>query len=311
MSKDILLAAVGGALSGLLYLAVVTGSTGGVMFAYLSQVPLFLIGLGLGLSPAIVAGSVALLIITGAGGWLSAIVLLATNIGPVWLLVRQALLHRPGAAPGVFEWYPPGLLLGWLVGMAAVGLLGVTIFLAGHAEGVEGAVRDSLTQAIGAMIPADQATGIEPGAIAAQFAPIFLGVVAVSWMLMVAINGTLAQGVLAGFGRSLRPSPPIASVELPRWCYAALVAAALIAIAAEGTLGYIARNLAIAFTVPFFFQGLGVFHAIIGRWSARTFAFVAFYIVLVVFVWPVVFVVAAGLAEPLARVRQRLAGPRE
>ncbi len=311
MSRSILLAAAGGVLSGLLYLALVVGSMGGIIFAYLSQVPLFLVGLGLGVRPVLIAGAIATAIIAGAGNWLSALLLLLTNIGPVWILTRQALLNRPGAVQGQLEWYPPGLLLAWLTGMALVGIVGVPLFMLDSTEGVEGAIREGLTSALSVMLPPHQGGTADPAAIAAQIAPFFLGMIAASWMTMVVVNGSLAQGVLAGFGRSIRPSPAIVEVDLPRWCYAALLLSAVVAVAVGGAVGYIARNLTIALVVPFFFQGLGVFHALIARWTARTAAFVAFYIVLVVLVWPVVFVIAAGLAEPFARVRQRLSPPRK
>ena len=59
MSRDRLIAVGGGLLCALLYLSVMSGSTGAIFFTYLSQLPLFLVGLSLGFLPAAIACIVA------------------------------------------------------------------------------------------------------------------------------------------------------------------------------------------------------------------------------------------------------------
>jgi len=305
--KEFALALAGGLVSGGLFVALATGSLGAMIFAYLSQVPLFLVGLSLGHSALLVAGAAALLVVGITGGIVAAALLAAGAVVPIYILVRQALLSRSGDE-GV-EWYPAELLVSWLIGMAAVGVTVSGLLLAGHPEGAESGVREMLSQAL-QLMAADQALAdatIEE--FAAAFAAVFLGTTAVSWIMMMAVNGSLAQGVLAGFGRNLRPTPEVSAITIPRWTYLAFAAALLIAVAAGGTLGYIARNLAITFAAAFFFQGLAVVHALVGQWSARTVSLIAFYLVLIVFGWPVIIVMALGLAEPLLRLRARIGRP--
>lgn len=307
MPREILLAVAAGLAGGVLYTALLAGSVGGIMFAYLSQVPLFLVGLGLGLLPALIAGGVATLLVAVAGDALAALLFVLTSVGPLVVLVRQALLNRPTGA-GSTEWYPPGLLVAWMAGIAAVGIVLSGFLLLDHPEGYEGAVRAMLQTAMGGMAPA----GVSPESVehfAGQLAGMFPGLVAVSWMLMMAVNGSLAQGLLVGLGRNLRPSPSMALIELPAWLLYAFGLAALVAVAVDGSVGYIARNLAIALTVPFFFQGLAVVHALANRWAARTLALFMFYLVLVVLGWPAILVTAIGLAEPFLRLRVRYGRP--
>lgn len=301
--KEFALALAAGLVSGGLFVALATGSFGALIFAYLSQVPLFLVGLGLGTASLLVAGAAALLVVGIAGGAAAAGMLAAGGIVPILVLLRQALLNRPGER-GV-EWYPPGLLVGWLTAMAGLGVTLAGLILASHPEGAEAGVREMLAGALQLMAPPETLPEERMQQLSATFATVFLGSTAVSWMMMMAINGSLAQGVLVGFGRNLRPSPHVSAIEIPRWIYLALGVAILIAVAATGTLGYIARNLAIAFAAAFFFQGLGIVHALVGRWSAQTMSLIVFYLVLIVFGWPVIIVTALGLMDPLLRLRAR------
>lgn len=314
MPGPLLIAAAAGLLCGVLYAAMSAGSFGGVLFAYLSPLPLFAVGLSLGALAAAVAGAVATPVIGasvvfGGGDAPTAVGLfVGTTVFPTWLIVRQALLNRPG--PNGPEYYPPGLLLAWLTVLAAAGVAGTGLLLSGHPEGPHGAIRDWLEAALGGMLPPD-GTEVDAASVADWIALVFLGFVATSWMVMMTINASLAQGALSGFGRNIRPSPTMADIDLPRWCYVALAASAAIGIALDGALGYIARNLAITFAVPVFFQGLGVLHALARRLSAPTVALFVLYLVLVILRWPVLAVVAIGLAEPLLRLKRRFGPPKD
>ena len=283
MPRSVLLALAGGVASGLLYLAIIAGTMGGMLFAYLSQVPLFLVGLSLGLSPVATAAALAALIVA-------------------------ALLNRP-APDGSVVWYPTGHLVAMLAGMAAIGMVAVALLFGGGEEGLRGSVRDGLSRVLEAMMPPGQ-DAADRIAFADGVAAIFPGLAGVSWMLMMAVNGSLAQGVLSGFGRTIRPSPPLAELVLPSWPYYALGASLLFAIVAGGAVGYIAGNLAIVFAVPFFFQGLGVVHALANRVSARTLSLSIFYLVLIVSGWLALVVAVAGLMEPFVKLRLRYGRPR-
>ena len=308
MPRSVLLALAGGIASGLLYLALLAGSLGGMLFAYLSQVPLFLAGLGLGLTPAIVAGGLATVIVAVVGGIGSGVLFVASSVAPLLLLVRQALLSRPMPDGGV-AWYPPGYLVAILAGMAGLGIVAAGVLLGEGENGLRGGVRDAVAGILDGMMPPGQ-SDVERMAFADSIATFLPGLVGVSWMLMTVINGSLAQGVLSGFGRNIRPSPVLAELELPAWPYYALGASLLFAIVAGGAVGYIAGNLAVVFAVPFFFQGLGVVHALANRFSARTLSLSIFYLVLIVSGWLALVVTVAGLAEPFAKLRLRYGRPR-
>jgi len=83
-----------GALSAALYLAVLTGSPGALILAYLAQLPLFAAGLWLGVASAAAAAVTASAALLAAAGLLAAASFAGLYAAPVVLLVRQALLAR-------------------------------------------------------------------------------------------------------------------------------------------------------------------------------------------------------------------------
>ncbi|MGQ0675573.1 MAG: DUF2232 domain-containing protein, partial [Rhodospirillales bacterium] len=128
-----------GALSGALYLMVTVGTSGALVLAYIAQLPLFLVGLSMGLAASALAGAVAAAMTLTAHGIAISAIFLVAFLMPVLVLVRQALLSRTSPA-GETEWYPPGLLAGWLVGIG-LAVAGLSILFLALSGGAESAVR--------------------------------------------------------------------------------------------------------------------------------------------------------------------------
>src|SRR5437879_140450 len=82
---------------------------------------LFVAGLWLGTGAAMLAGLTGALVLVAASDVLAYAIFAAVNALPVAVLVRQALLARPGS-DGAVVWYPPGLLTAWLTGLALSGI---------------------------------------------------------------------------------------------------------------------------------------------------------------------------------------------
>ncbi|MEE9140949.1 MAG: DUF2232 domain-containing protein [Alphaproteobacteria bacterium] len=303
MSKETLAILGAGLLSGLMYLSALTGLPGAVILFNLAQLPLFLAGLGLGATASAfsaIAGTVAAGLI---GGSLAAVIYALVNAAPAVLVTRRALLSK-ATADGGLEWYPPGLLVAWLTGLGAALFAVAAILFSGAEGGLEAYVRAAVAQAL-EQLAIDQ----DPARIAAfaeAAAPYVPGVVVATWMIVVTVNGALAQGVLARFGRALRPSPDIAALELPRWMTVALAVAALLAWFGDGALGFIGWNMVIILAVPFFFAGLGVVHAVVRRIKGGPMILAMFYLFLIVFGWPVVLVAGLGLTDQWAGFRRYL-----
>jgi hypothetical protein len=297
-----------GALSGGLYLMVTLGSTSAMLFAYFTQLPLFLIGLSAGLAASALAGAVAAGMALALHGLPIAAIFAIAFLMPVLVLLRQALLSRSGAG-GELEWYPPGLMAGWLVGIGVALVAASVLFLmlTGGAEpamrAFVGKVYDAAKDAMprGAA-PMDRAQTVD---MIAGYLP---GVAVASLLVMTAVNGALAQGALMRFGMNLRPAPDIAALDLPVAVAAIFAGGLALGLVLPGDLGFLARNLAPVTMVGAALAGLAVVHWAARRFEARAWMLGAIYVAAALLVWPFVLLAAVGFAEPFLKLRRRMAG---
>ena len=290
-----------GALAAGPYLLVLTGSTGSMILVYLAQLPLFAAGLWLGTGAAASAGFVAALILASAGNLLAAALFTALNVVPVVLLVRQSLLAKTGPGNAV-EWYPPGLMTAWLTALGLVAVA-VTFVFFGSPQAMQAALREALAPALdrqlGEITP-------ELDELLTFVAFILPGIVATSWMVMTASNGSLAQGLLARFRASWRPSPDLAALGLPMWI-PVLLAFASGATLLGGTARFIGVNVLIVLVVPFCLAGLAVLHTVARRFPRPAVTLVTFYLLAGVLGWPLVLIALLGLLDSPLGLRRRFA----
>src|SRR5882672_1545665 len=280
-------------------LAVATGSPSSLILVYLSQLPLFIGGLWLGAGVAVAAGVTASIMLLAASNITAALMFAALNVVPVILLVRQALLARTGTA-GAIEWYPPGLLAVWLTGLGLTAMA-IALLVFGGPDGLQSAVRETLAPALDRLF--DESV---PGRdeLANLLAMIMPGLVAASWIAMTLVNGILAQGLLARFGASWRPSPALGTLSLPRW-FPVLPVLATGATALGGSMRFLGINMMIVLTVPFCLTGLAVLHIIAYRFSRPAILLVSFYVLAGVFGWPLLLITFLGLIDASLRLRGR------
>lgn len=294
MPKDLGLAIAAGLLSGLLFLAVLSGSAFGLLSSYVAPLPLMAAGLSLGTMAAVIAGALGVAAVAFvADGGLGPYVLAVAV--PAVLVVRQALLSRSWP-DGRVEWYPPGMLLGWLFGAGCAAIAAATLYYAGEPDGFAGAVERLVSQAIeglgGDLTPQQQAQLI------ALWVPFLPAMVCASWVLMTVLNGVLAQAGLVRASRSRRPSPAYAVLELPDWVAWGLLVAAVMAMLSDGSMGYGARNIAVLLLVAYVFPGLAWIHRSLRSRPAGVPWLALFYgVFFVAFGWAVIVVAAIGLVR--------------
>ena len=322
MTRSLIIGSLAGAASALLVLTAASGPLG-FLLGYLAPMPLFFVGLTHGVPAVAMAGAV------GAGinavyGLLTGGVYLVVFAAPVFVMVRQALLARPAeeAGPeagvgkaeisGGLEWYPAGRLLTWLV-CWALGLLAVALLATSGEGGLTGALEPLLQQFLAAMPPeALKAPGAETGdmgAVAKRLAMLMPAVFGVSWLVMMVVNGTLAQGLAGMVKQNRRPSPQYGALTLPRFLVISLAAASVAGFALSGEAKVVAWTVAAILLVPYFMQGLAVVHAMAAKAAATGLILAAFYAALVVagaLVGGLVLIL--GLIEEWAGFRRRLAG---
>jgi hypothetical protein len=313
-----------GLVAALLYLSVLTGSLGALILVYLVQLPLFAAGLSLGAKAVMIAGGTATIVTIVSGGLLSGLLFFLAEALPPMLLVAQALRWRAAASetgraaetvsgPAAFPaasndiaWYPLGRLVLWLVGLGVIALVLAAIMLTGGAEGFRGAMRGFLAGQLSDLLGASPGAPARSDAMIEALTAFFPAMAVASWLVMTAINGVLAQGVLARFGLNRRPSPDIAALTLPRWPSFVLAGILLISVIGPGDLGYLGSNLLPLLGIAYVFAGLAVLHAVLRRHAGRIFILIPAYAALLLG-WPVLVVAACGMIDQWFGLRQRFA----
>ncbi len=297
------LAVLAGVVSSALFLCLLTGVPGMVLFAYFVQLPLMLAGLAMGLTASMVAVASALLINGLIAGAVATLIYGVIQALPALIVVRQALLARQDG--GNVEWYPPGLLLAQLTCVAGLGIGLAFLLLLDHPGGLQGAIEAFLASALVEMgaLEAEAVSSSELG----PWIFLFPGLMATSWLVMVVLNAVLAQALAVRLGWNRRPSPDLTRLELPSWLWPALGAAGLVALLGEHGWGFLGRSLLIVFVVPYVFLGLAVIHTLVRRWSHPSWLLAALYAALVLLGWPILAVLLLGFVEDWAHLRRRLA----
>jgi hypothetical protein len=303
MPQTLGLAVLAGVVSSALFLCLLTGVPGMVLFAYFVQLPLMLAGLAMGLTASMVAVVSALLINGVIAGAVATMIYGVIQALPALIVVRQALLARQDG--GNVEWYPPGLLLAQLTCVAGLGIGLAFLLLLDHPGGLQGAIEAFLASALVEMgaIEAEAVSSAELG----PWMFLFPGLMATSWLVMVVLNAVLAQALAVRLGWNRRPSPDLTRLELPSWLWPALGAAGLVALLGEHGWGFLGRSLLIVFVVPYVFLGLAVIHTLVRRWSHPSWLLAALYAALVLLGWPILAVLLLGFVEDWAHLRRRLA----
>jgi len=297
-----------GVVAALLHLSVTLGSPGAFMLAYFAQAPIVATGLALGCMPAAVAAAIAaVLVALGSPGVGALSLFVLTSALPVLIIVYFAIQNRirdGEGEDGSVEWYPVGRLLGWLTVLALVAFVAAYLVFLGAENGVRGATETYLRNVLGALrnVQADAAAVDQ---LITTMAAIFPAVAAASWLLMIVVNGVMAQKFLTASGKNLRPIPAYSEIEVPIWPAAAVIFGALVAIFG-GNAGFFGINVMLIGTIPFFFIGLAVLHSISAAWPGRLFLLVGAYLFLVLAVWPAAIIALLGLIEHWVRLRERM-----
>ncbi|PCJ61558.1 MAG: hypothetical protein COA65_00960 [Rhodospirillaceae bacterium] len=305
MSKLIPLAICAGLLSALLYVSIVTGRQEAFFLTFFTQLPLLLVGFGIGYPAVKIAAAAGVGAVVLLGGIYYGVAFLLLNVGPAVLLVRQTLLKRTHGE-GRVEWYPLGHLVGWVTGIAVFMFLALFAMLAGSEHGVEATVSLFLSEALAVF--SESATPAVTNTLE-WIAPFFPAFIIGSWLLLLVLNGALAQGLLTRFRQNIRPSPDFAKMALPGWLTYAIAGTTLVFfVAGPGTLEFFSRNLVLILCIPFFLLGLAVIHTFAKTAAKPSWVLVPFYSLLILFGGFAAMVVTGfGFVEQTVGIRRRIA----
>jgi hypothetical protein len=298
-------AVAGGLAAALLFVSLAKGNVGGAMLMSMTPLPLFLVGLSFGIVPAAIASMVGTVVIVAADTLYGTVFVVEFAL-PVMIVVPLALWRRRSET----EWPTAGRLILGLTALAAVVFIASQVLLLDQPGGMEGSLRMAIEALAKELRNQDPQVGEQAEAMLQAAARWLPGLSAFAWIGLVAVNGVLAQGALAGFGWACRPAPSLAKITLPWWALVPLVLALLAATLGrnlpEGDeVAFAGSNLTVILLVPFLFLGLGVVHALTQRSTRRTWLLAGVYGAVLIFGWPIPLIVALGVIEQWVGLRRR------
>jgi len=311
MIAIILIGLAAGCASALMFASIISGALISLLLFYLAPLPLMVAALGWGPIAATVGGIVAASGLGAIFGLPYCIAFVITVALPAWWLGHLALLGRPlpatapegGSAPAAvqLEWYPIGRILLWIAGFAALTTIAAMLTLGTDAETITNSLRRGLLRILGAR-DAASAGDIERWVAAlAVIAPAAATIVA---MMTLTLNLWLAGKITATSGRLHRPWPDLKSAELPPMTLVAL-SVALAFCFIGGLAAMCAQITTTALMMAYGLTGFAVLHTLTLALKSRVFWLCCTYAIVVAFGWPVLAMIALGLADAVFGLRQR------
>ena len=308
MPRRLIIGAGGGLLAAMLYKAELSGFAGGMILAYIASLPLFVVGLSIGLLPAVMAGGVGAAVATIGDGWMAGVMFSCLFFAPTLVVVWQALddgLVGRKAGPARV-----GMTILWLTGLGFAVLFAAWLSCLKSPGGLPAISARVLSVLLAAAPIGYPAGDLAMRGVVRVLALLLPGILVLSWLFMIVVNGALAQGVLVRFRRNIRPAPALSSLALPSWVVIALAGVTGAAVLGRGSLAFLGVNGLVVLILPFFFAGLAVLHAATQRSRLKMALRVAFYVVMLLSGWPVLLLTVVGVADQWLGMRQKLASVR-
>ncbi len=312
MIAIILIALAAGSASALMFASTASGALISLVLFYLSPLPLMVTALGWGPLAATIGGIAAA---SGLGvmfGLPYCAAFALTVALPAWWLGHLALLGRPvanaaptttGAPPPAptLEWYPVGRILLWIAAFAALTTMAAMLTLGTDAEAITGTLRRGLLRILG---PREAASSADVERWVAALALIAPPAAAIVSMMTLSLNLWLSGKIAATSGRLHRPWPDLKSAELPPMTLVVL-SVALAFCFIGGIAALFAQIATTALMMAYAITGFAVLHTVTLALKSRALWLSCTYAVVVVFGWPVLAMVALGLADAVFGFRQR------
>jgi hypothetical protein len=309
MIAILLVAIAAGCASALMFASIISGALISLLLFYLAPLPLMVAALAWGPLCASIGGIAAAASLGAIFGLPYCLAFALTVALPAWWLGHLALLGRPvsgvtsgnGAAPVEIEWYPVGRILLWIAGFATVTTMAALLTLGTDGAEITGALRRFLLRMLGSRDAASSGEIEQWVDWLVMVAPAGAAIVA---MMTLTLNLWLAAKITATSGRLHRPWPDLKTAELPPMTLAALCVAIAFSFS-SGLLAILAQIIAAAVMMVYALTGFAVLHTLTLALKSRAFWLGSTYAIVVVFGWPVIAMVALGLADAVFGFRQR------
>jgi len=226
--------------------------------------------------------------------------------------LHHALLGRPLAtsvasgedsapvAPDL-EWYPVGRILLWIAAFAALTTMAALLTIGTDTATIVGAMHRFLLRVFDLQETALTAEATQWIDALVAIAPAAAAVFA---MATLTFNLWLSAKITATSGRLHRPWPDLKSAALPQMTLAALCVAIAFCFTG-GLLAILAHIVTAALLMAYALIGFSVLHTLTLQLKSRALWLGFIYMIVVVFSWPVLAMMALGLADAVFGLRHR------
>jgi len=314
MSALVLIVLVAACASALMFASIISGALISLVLCYLAPLPLMVAALSWGPLSASLAGIAATIGLAAIFGAPYGFAFALTVALPAWWLGHLALLGRPitgqtaaGAADAPapeFEWYPLGPLLLWIAGFAALTTAAALLTLGDDASSITGVLRRGLLRILQVLGPQEGVTNQDAEHWVDALVMLAPSAGAIVAMLTLALNLWLAAKITATSGRLHRPWPEFKNVTLPPMTLAATCVAIAFCFSG-GLIAILAAIITSALLMAYAFTGFAALHTLTLELKSRAVWLGVAYAAVVIFSWPLLVIVALGLADAVFGLRQR------
>jgi hypothetical protein len=314
MIRLLAIALAAGAASALMFASIISGAPISLVLFYLAPLPLMVAAVAWGPLCAAIGGigaAAGLGVVTSFSYCLAFAVAVAL---PAWWLGHLALLGRPatatpssdGTVPGTvpaLEWYPIGRLLIWIASLAALITAAALLTIGTDAASIASTLQGWMSRVLSS---ADMAASSETQQWIDAMIRIVPAAAAMFSTLTLSLNLWLAGKITATSGRLRRPWPDLKATALPPMTLAALFAAIGLSFVG-GLLGILAAVASSTLMMAYALTGFAVLHTLTLPLRNRALWLGSAYAIVLLFIWPILAMVALGLAEAVFGLRQRFA----
>ena len=305
MIATVLIAIAAGSASALMFASIVSGALISLLLFYLAPLPLMVAALGWGPLSATIGGISAAIGLGAIFGLPYCIAFVVAIALPAWWLGHLALLGRPlaaGTAPAndaaLVEWYPVGRILLWIVVFAAITTTATLLTLGSDGPTIRSTMRSGLVRILQSADVVLTDRGVDA---LVTIAPAAAAIVTI---MTLTLNLWLAARITAISGRLHRPWPDLKSADLPPMTLVAFCVAIGLCFTG-GLLAIVAQIFTAALMMAYAIIGFAVLHTVTLTIKSRGLWLSCSYAIVMVFSWPVLAMVALGLADAIFGIRRR------
>jgi hypothetical protein len=305
MIAIVLIGIAAGCASALMFASIISGALISLLLFYLAPLPLMVAAIGWGPLCATIGGIAAASGLGAIFGLNYCIAFAVAFALPAWWLGHLALLGRPGddhsspgAASDTLEWYPVGRILLWIAAFATLITFAVMLTLGSDTAAMAATLKRGLDQLF-AVSGATADDRVIDALIALMPICAVIGV-----FVVLTFNLWLAAKIAATSGRLRRPWPDLMATALPPMVLVVLCVAVALSFTG-GLTALFARLVTSALMMAYAFTGFAVLHTLTLALKSRAFWLGSTYAIVVLFMWPVLAMVALGVADAAFGFRAR------